>query len=101
MQAKTFVTGLRALSAILPYSKKIQDDEAQFLWLALDQQVKTQVSDEMWAYAVGRRMNEEEAPKELAIHLQVLRHVYRCENGKPNLNWGLKPEVEQKLLEAA
>jgi hypothetical protein len=46
-------------------------------------------------------MNEEEAPKELAIHLQVLRHVYRCENGKPNLNWGLKPEVEQKLLEAA
>ena len=55
----------------------------------------------MWAYAVGRRMNEEEAPKELAIHLQVLRHVYRCENGKPNLNWGLKPEVEQKLLEAA
>ena len=90
MQAKTFITGLRALSAALPYAKKIQDDEAQFLWLTLDQQIKDEVTDEMWGFAVGRRLNEDQPPKEMALHLQALRHVYRCENGRPNFKWGLK-----------
>lgn len=106
MQAKTFITGLRALSAVLPYAKKIHDDEAQFIWLSLDQRIKDEVTDEMWAYAVGRRLHEEEAPKEMAIHLSALRHVYRCENGRPNLAWGIKPQLmevmsAERMLEGA
>ena len=63
MQAKTFITGLRALSAVLPYAKKIHDDEAQFIWLSLDQRIKDEVTDEMWAYAVGRRLHGRKPPK--------------------------------------
>ena len=105
MQAKAFITGLRALTAVLPYSKRIDDEIAQFIWLSLDQKIKDEVTDEMWAYAVGRRINEEDAPKEMAIHLSALRHVYRCENGRPNLEWGLKPQLDrimspQPLLKA-
>tara|TARA_R100001443_G_scaffold33913_1_gene47768 strand:- start:166 stop:486 length:321 start_codon:yes stop_codon:yes gene_type:complete len=95
MQAKAFVAGLKALQAALPYGKKIDDETASFLWLTVDQQIKDEVSDEMWAYAVGRRLAEEEPPKEMAIHLSALRHVYRCENGRPNLSWGLKPQLTE------
>jgi hypothetical protein len=106
MNIKTFVIGLKALSGCLPYGKKIDDDTAQFIWLTLDQQIKDEVTNEMWAYAVGRRLSEEGPPKEMAIHLSALRHVYRCENGKPNLDWGLKPQLTQimsaeRMLEGA
>jgi hypothetical protein len=97
MQAKAFITGLRALTAVLPYSKRIDDEIAQFIWLSLDQKIKDDVTDEMWAYAVGRRISEEDAPKDMAIHLSALRHVYRCENGRPNLEWGLKPQLSQVM----
>ena len=97
MNIQAFAAGLKALSSALPYGKKIDDDVAKFIWLTLDQQVKDEVSDEMWAYAVGRRLAEEEPPKEMAIHLSALRHVYRCENGRPNLKWGLKPQLVQVM----
>lgn len=105
MQAKAFITGLRALTVVFPYSKRIDDEIAQFIWLSLDQKIKDDVTDEMWAYAVGRRISEEDAPKDMAIHLSALRHVYRCENGRPNLEWGLKPQLDrimspQPLLKA-
>ena len=106
MRIQTFVAGLKALSVVLPYGKKIDDESAKFIWLTLDQQIKDEVTDEMWAYAVGRRLSEEQAPKEMAVHLSALRHVYRCENGKPNLKWGLKPQISQimsaeRMLEGA
>ena len=95
MNIQAFAAGLRALSAALPYQQKVDDDVAKFLWLSLDQQIKDEVTDEMWSYAVGRRLSEEDPPKEMAIHLSVLRHVYRCENGRPNLKWGLKPQMTE------
>ena len=106
MHIQAFTAGLRALSAALPYAKKIDDDVAKFLWLTLDQQIKDEVTNEMWAYAVGRRIHEEDAPKEMAIHLSALRHVYRCENGRPNLAWGIKPQLmevmsAEQMLESA
>ena len=101
MDAKAFKIGLQALSVALPFAKRIHEDEAAFLWMALEQQVKSEVSNQMWAYAVGRRLSEPDPPKEMALHLSALRHVYRCENGMPNLKWGLKPQVAQNLLEAA
>ena len=106
MHIQAFAAGLKALSAVLPYAKKIDDEVAKFVWLTLDQQIKDEITDEMWAYAVGRRLAEEEAPKEMAIHLSALRHVYRCENGRPNLRWGLKPQLTEimsaeRMLEGA
>ena len=42
----------------------------------------------------------------MAIPLSALRHVYRCENGRPNLGWGLKPQLmevmsAERMLEGA
>ena len=76
----------------MPYCKKIGDDELKFLWLTLDQKVRDEVTDAMWVTAIKKRIEETEPPKELAIHSQVFRHLYRCENGTPNFDWGLKPE---------
>ena len=92
MNCQSFSAGLRALTVALPYAKKISQDEVDFLWLTLDHKVRTEVTDQMWVTAVKKRLEEENPPRELAIHSQVLRHVYRCENGHPNFSWGLKPD---------
>ena len=90
MQAKTFITGLRATTTVLPYAKKIQDDEAQFIWLGLDDQIKKDVSDEMWVYACNKRMAEQEPNEKISLVHQILCFVYSVENGSPNIKWGLK-----------
>ena len=90
MQAKTFITGLRATTTVLTYAKKISDDEAQFIWLGLDDKIKKDVSDEMWVYACNKRMGDQEPNEKLSLVHQILRFVYRLENGAPNIEWGLK-----------
>lgn len=95
MDSKNFKLGLGFLSKTIPYAAKMTDDEIAFGWLSLDQRVKDEVSNDSWIYACNQRAQEQDPPK-YALHLQILRHVYRCENGTPNFNWGLKPEIEDR-----
>jgi hypothetical protein len=90
MQAKTFITGLRATTTVLPFAKKINDDEAQFIWLGLDDQIKREVSDEMWVYACNKRMGDQEPNEKISLVHQILCFVYCVNNGSPSLDWGLK-----------
>ena len=95
MDSKMFITGLGFVAKSLPYFSKMTDEEIAFGWLSLDQKVKDEVSNDAWIYACNKRAQEQDAP-EYALHLHILRHVYRCENGTPNFSWGLKPEIEAR-----
>jgi hypothetical protein len=97
MNPSTFGLGLRTVSSFLPYSKKLLDDEIKFVWLTLPQSVKDQVSDEMWAYACNQRLLDPEPDKELALHIQLLRYVYRVRDGQPAFDWGLKTDLPQRM----
>ena len=101
MQAKTFTAGLRAITSVTQYAKKIDDDSANFIWLTLDQKVKQEVTDEMWVWAVKNTMEiwnnlDHEAP----LHITVLSRLYRECNGMPAFDWGLKPDLSERMLPA-
>lgn len=97
MNSTTFTLGLRALAASLPYGKRLEDDEAKFLWLTLPESVRDQVSDSMWAFAIAQRRMDPAPDKELSIEMQLLRYLYRVRDGMPAFDWGLKPDLGQRM----
>ena len=97
MNCESFSLGLRVITGSIPYMKKLGEDEIKGLWFLLDDQVKRDVSDEAWLWAVKIRLSEREADKSQPIHWQVLRHLYRIENGSPNIRWGLKPDLSERI----
>ena len=97
MKAATFQMGLRALSSLLPYGKKITDEEALFTWAMLPESVKVSVTDEMWVYACAQRRMDPNPDKELALDIQLLRYVYRIRDGQPAFDWGLKTDLPQRM----
>ena len=99
MQLKTFQLGMRTITAVMPYAKKMQDEEISFLFMLLPDQVKKEVTDEVWVTAVKKYLDNKPTD-DIAVHLKILSYVYRNENGKPNFDWGFKDEVKD-LLPAA
>jgi hypothetical protein len=97
MNCEAFSLGLRVITGSIPYMKKLGEDEIKGLWFLLDDQVKRDVSDEAWLWAVKIRLTERDANKDQPIHWQVLRHLYRIENGSPNIRWGLKPDLSERI----
>ena len=97
MKCSTFQMGLRALSSLLPYGKKITDEEALFTWAMLPESVKVNVTDEMWLYACSQRRMDPNPDKELALDIQLLRYVYRIRDGQPAFDWGLKADLPQRM----
>ena len=90
MDSSVFTLGLRTVSALFPYAKKLEDDEAKFLWLTVDDHVKTNVSNEMWTFAVKEFMELARRSDELPLHMDILSLIYKCQNGRPEISWGLK-----------
>jgi hypothetical protein len=97
MTPEAFSIGLRTLSTATPYMRTLTEDEVKCLWMLLDQSVKEAVPDRAWFWAIKIRMSERSQDQELPIHYQVLRHVFRCENGQPNFRWGLKADLVQRI----
>lgn len=97
MQENTFVLGLRALCAQLPYGKNPKDDELTFLWALLPDSITDQITDQMWAYAVQQRLMDPTPDDKLPIFQQVLRHLYRLRDGMPEFEWGLRPDLPERM----
>ena len=97
MKCSTFQMGLRALSSLLPYGKKITDEEALLTLAMLPDSVKVNVTDEMWLYACSQRRMDPNPDKEIALDIQLLRYVYRIRDGQPAFDWGLKADLPQRM----
>jgi len=97
MDSKIFTLGLRTISAVMPYAKKLEDDEAQFLWLTLDGRIKNQISNEMWTYAVKNYLEGKVRNPDLPVHMDVLSIFIKHQNGRPDLDWGFRCNAQEFL----
>ena len=101
MQAKAFTAGLRAISSITQYAKKIDDDSAQFIWMTLDQKVKDEITDAMWVWAIKKTMEQwKSLDHNLPLHIIALSFLYRQRDGMPEFEWGLKADLADQMLPA-
>lgn len=98
MKSETFRLGLRAVASITPYAKKITDDEIAFLYMTLPSAIKRAVTDEMFAYACAQYRMDPSPNKELPLDQQLLSYVYRLRDSRPAFDWGLKPDLKDRML---
>ena len=95
MQPKAFCAGIRAIHTSLPYAKKINDEDLTFLWMTIDDNVKNDVTDEMWVYACKRVLEtwHPDFPVNQPVHIQAFKFLYRCMGEQPCFDWGMKQEI--------
>lgn len=97
MKSETFRLGLRAIASITPYAKKITDDEIAFLYMTLPSAIKRTVTDEMFAYACAQYRMDPSPNKDLPLDQQLLSYVYRLRDSRPAFDWGLKPDLGDRM----
>jgi len=95
--AKDFAGAVGAISELLPYAKRPSVDAQLLLWTTLPVQVQQELSSHHLAYASAQLLLDPARPQELAIPVALLRYLYRLENGLPNFNWGLRPDLAQRM----
>ena len=95
--AKDFAGAVGAISELLPYAKRPSVDAQLLLWTTLPLQVQQELSSHHLAYASAQLLLDPARPQELAIPVALLRYLYRLENGLPNFNWGLRPDLAQRM----
>jgi hypothetical protein len=88
---------IQGLQSLLPFAKQIDEAGLLMLWTSFPEQAKAQLTPEMLQYAACQRLIDPDPPKELAIHVQLLRYVYRLEDNLPNFQWGLKADLPARM----
>lgn len=99
MDATTFTTVLRAISGLLPFGSKLDEAQCLLAWQTIPPQVRDEVSNEMWVYAAGQRKLDPAPLQDLTLDVQLLRYLYRLENGMPNFEWGLKQDLASRMAQ--
>lgn len=100
MKSQVFTQVLLTTYKIHPFGKSLNQDDLATLWLTLPQLVKDVVTDQMWAYASHQYMMDPNPSKDLAVHICMLRYLFRLENDMPNYSWGLKTDLDHRMKHA-
>ena len=101
LSSKTFAAVLTAATELDPYGKRLSSETVGMAYLTLPDIVKEKVSDEMFVYALKQHRLDPSPNKDLPLDLQLLRHVFRCEDGSPNFLWGIKEDLPVRMSNAA
>lgn len=97
LTASTFAAVLTAATELDPYGKRLSKETISMAYLTLADEVKQQITDEMFIYAFKQHRMDPAPDKELSIEQQILQHLYRCENGVPNFRWGLRKDLPTRM----
>ena len=97
LSAQTFSAVLQTATELDPYGKRLSDTTIQMAFLTLPEKVKERVTDQMWVYALQQHRMDPAPDKELPLDMQLLKHLWKCENGAPCLRWGPKEDLAQRM----
>ncbi|MFZ9960536.1 MAG: hypothetical protein ACO3GP_09095 [Candidatus Limnocylindrus sp.] len=66
-------------------------------WASFPEQAKQQLTNAAWSFAAAQYILDPAPPKELPIHIAMLRYLYRNRDGVAALDWGLKPDLPSRM----
>ena len=98
MDANLFARSLAVLHRMTPYAAKISEEDAGFVFVCAPSQLRTQVTDAQWQWACAQFMSDPKPPKDMEVWKAVCRYLFRLENDQPNFRWGLKADLDQRML---
>lgn len=88
---------LKGLASMLPFGKETTREGLLLAWQSFPDQAKRELTNDMWAYAAGQYLMDPDRPREMPVHLALLRYLYRLEFGQPCLRWGLKLDLAARM----
>ena len=92
-----FSNVLQGLARTLPRHKSLDAMSLTLAWVTLDERVKNLLTRDILVYAAAQRMLDPDPDTEQPLHIALLGYVFRNENGKPNLEWGLKLDLPSRM----
>jgi hypothetical protein len=88
---------LQALSRTLPRFKPWDETAMALAWMTFPEKAKQELTREVWLYAAGQRRLDPNPPEDVPLDLQLLNYVFRNENGRANVEWGLKADLPERM----
>lgn len=101
MQQATFISVLRAASETTKFAKRLSEDTVNLLWMTTPAKTRREVTDEMLTYAFNQMRIDPNPPEELGLDQQLYSYVYRCRDGFPAFEWGLKTDLPERMATGA
>lgn len=95
-----FADVLQALSRTLPRFKPWDSTAMALAWMTFPEKAKAELTREVWLYAAGQRRLDPAPPDDVPLDLQLLNYVFRNENGRANVAWGLKADLAERMSRA-
>jgi hypothetical protein len=92
-----FADVLQALSRTLPRFKPWDSTAMALAWMTFPEKAKQELTREVWLYAAGQRRLDPDPPEDVPLDLQLLNYVFRNENGRANVEWGLKADLPERM----
>ena len=65
--------------------------------MTFPEKAKQELTREVWLYAAGQRRLDPNPPEDVPLDLQLLNYVFRNENGRANVEWGLKADLPERM----
>lgn len=100
LESAHFARTLQAIVNLLPFAKPLDDTALLLAWRSMPHRAKVELSNDAWTFAASQFLMDPAPPAGIPIHLAMLRYLYRMENGAPNLAWGLKADLPQRMAAA-
>jgi hypothetical protein len=92
-----FTATLGALTEALPRGKRMAEATFALMWATFPAKAKQQLTPEIWMYAAAQRLLDPEPAEDLPLPQQLLNYVFRNENGRANVAWGLKADLTERM----
>jgi hypothetical protein len=94
-----FQAALTGLSQVLPMSRQMTAPALVIAWDTTPITAKQQLTPQSLAFAVSQRAMDPNPPKEVPLHLSLLRYLYPLRNDYADVERGLRPDLAQRMAQ--
>ncbi len=94
-----FQAALTGLSQLLPMSRQMTAPALVIAWDTTPITAKQQLTPQSLAFAVSQRAMDPSPPKEVPLHLSLLRYLYPLRNDCAEVVRGLRTDLAQRMAQ--
>lgn len=88
---------LDALAELVPFVRRPSTNALALLWSSLPAAVVQELTPRHLMYAAEQFVQDPRRREQLPTHLALLRYLYRLEGDLPNVAWGLRQDLPQRM----
>jgi len=95
--AEDFQAVLTTLTQLLPMQRQLDAAALVMAWDTWPRAAKAQITASMLQFAAVQRQMDPAPPRDVALHMALLRYLYPIENDRPVVERGLRPDLPERM----